>query len=153
MRGKLASGALALTLGACAPLATPSDMGEPAEVERVIDGDTLTAETADGQQLTVRIIGVDAPERGACYGAQATAWLRERVGDRVVILSPPERDDDPYGRALRHVTYDRELVALAAVRAGMARVATYPPNDRHADALADAERDAREDGRGLWGAC
>src|SRR5688500_5204039 len=34
----------------------------PAVVTQVVDGDTVQARSADGRDLTVRLIGIDAPE-------------------------------------------------------------------------------------------
>jgi micrococcal nuclease len=39
------------------------------------------------------------------------------------------------------------------VRDGFATVSTFPPNVRYFDRFLAAERAAREDGVGLWGAC
>ena len=63
-------------------------------VERVIDGDTFVS--AD---YTVRLYGVDTPERGEpCFG-EATDRLRELAGDLVRVESGP-RQEDRYDRAL-----------------------------------------------------
>jgi len=41
---------------------------------------------------------------------------------------------------------NRELVGL-----GYAQVSTYPPDVKYAELFLDAEREARDAGRGLWG--
>ena len=48
----------------------------PALVERVIDGDTIEV-LADQRRLTVRLSGIDAPERGQPGGAAASRFLQE----------------------------------------------------------------------------
>ena len=64
-------------------------------VLRVIDGDTFTT---TGDQ-SVRLFGVDTPERGdQCY-REATARLRELAGDEVRVELGP-RSKDRYGRLL-----------------------------------------------------
>ena len=62
---------------------------------------------------------------------------------------------DPYDRVLAYVwlTDPPRLVNVELVRDGFATVATYPPNVAHLDALKEAERSAREAGRGLWANC
>ena len=66
-------------------------------VIEVIDGDTMRVEAAGGEVLTVRLFGVDTPERGeACYN-DATSRLR-RLADDTVLLVPDERLQDPGGR-------------------------------------------------------
>ena len=53
-------------LGAC--LETPRAAGIPrtliAAVERVSDGETVTAFTGNGTKLRIRLLGIDAPESG-----------------------------------------------------------------------------------------
>jgi micrococcal nuclease len=44
-------------------------------------------------------------------------------------------------------------VNAALVREGYARVYTVPPDVRYAELFRRLEREAREQGRGLWGAC
>ena len=68
-------------------------------VLRVIDGDTFTT---SGDQ-SVRLFGVDTPERGEeCY-TEATARLRELAGGEVRVEFGP-RSSDRYGRLL-YYTY------------------------------------------------
>jgi len=57
------------------------------QVVDVIDGDTFTIEDSGGQPFTVRIFGIDTPERGeACYD-EATARLRELAGAEVQLVT------------------------------------------------------------------
>ena len=61
---------------------------------------------------------------------------------------------DPYDRALLYVWNDEGVfVNLELVRSGAARAVLYEPNDRYIDQMRRAEADARDAGRGLWGAC
>lgn len=67
----------------------------------VIDGDTI--ETSAG---TVRIIGIDAPERGQCGHDEASMAIGRLVssGDPLTLELPPgQNDTDNYGRLLRFV--------------------------------------------------
>ncbi len=67
-------------------------------VLRVIDGDTF----ATSGDLSVRLFGVDTPERGEkCY-REATARLRELAGGEVRVELGP-RSKDRYGRLLYYV--------------------------------------------------
>ncbi len=132
-----------------------------AQVVRVVDGDTIVVRLA-GAQEKVRLIGIDTPEsvdpraEVECFGREA--------GRRTAALLPPGtavrlvRDveaRDRYSRLLAYVyrASDDLFVNLALVAEGYAAVATYPPNLAHVEALAAAARTAREQGRGLWGAC
>ena len=93
----------------------------------VVDGDTI--KTSAG---TVRIIGVDTPERGECGHDRASAAI-ERVlsgGDRVTLTLPRgENDHDTYGRLIRYVTTDEGVdIGLMQLRSGNA-VARYDSTD------------------------
>lgn len=93
----------------------------------VIDGDTI--ETSAG---TVRIIGIDTPERGECGHDEASAALGRlvTVGDPLVLSLPSgENDRDNYGRMLRSVaTADGTDLGRVQIDAGNA-VARYDSSD------------------------
>lgn len=93
----------------------------------VVDGDTI--ETSAG---TVRIIGIDTPERGECGHDRASAAI-ERIlsaGDRVVLKLPRgENDRDAYERLIRYVTTSKGVdVGLMQLTSGNA-VARYDSTD------------------------
>ena len=81
-----------------------------AQVERVIDGDTLVVRHA-GERYTIRLIGADTPETVdptrpvEYFGAEASAFTRARLDGLTVLLVPARTGDtrDAYGRLLRHV--------------------------------------------------
>lgn len=93
----------------------------------VVDGDTV--ETSAG---TVRLIGIDTPERGECGHDQArdAIWNVISVGDTVRLELPDGPNDvDRYGRLLRFVTTaDGTDVGLLQLEAGNA-VARYDSRD------------------------
>ncbi|HEY8477771.1 MAG TPA: thermonuclease family protein [Chloroflexota bacterium] len=156
----------ALVLSACsAPaevaqsVASTALSGGPSSVvvREVVDGDTLDV-SIDGEVRRLRLIGVDTPEvhgQVECYGREAS--------DRTKALAPPgtpvrlEKDvseTDQYGRLLRYVYLpDGRMLNEVLVREGYAQVATFPPDVRYQDRFLDAQRQAREEGAGLWGRC
>lgn len=76
-----------------------------ATVIRVVDGDTVDLSVDIGFDvninLRVRLAGIDAPERGKPGGAEATAWLTEKLRPRVNVLVKTEKDKrEKYGRYL-----------------------------------------------------
>lgn len=95
--------------------------------QSVIDGDTI--ETSDG---TVRIIGIDAPESGACGYDEASAFVSSLlvVGDSTILDLPEgQNDQDQYGRMLRYVNTAQGIdLGLAVLTAGLA-VARYDSTD------------------------
>lgn len=136
----------------------PQENCQPATLVRVIDGDTIAVEVG-GARDTVRLIGVDAPElhhptRGPePFGAEAAASLARLLEGRRLCLERDVSDRDRYGRLLRYVWLeDGTLVNEALVAAGMATVATFPPDVKYTDSrLLPAQRAARAAGAGVWG--
>lgn len=133
----------------------PPPGAERASVSRVIDGDTLVL--ADGR--TVRLLGIDTPETvhpdmagPQPFGEEAARRLRSLVEGREVRLERDVSDTDHFGRSLRHLWLDRELVTHTLLREGLGYAQAVPPDRRHAGSLREAEAAARAAGRGLWGA-
>lgn len=132
--------------------------GDDATVDHVVDGDTIVV---DGGER-VRLIGIDTPETKdprepvGCFGREAARRTGNLLapGTRVRLAYDVERTDR-YDRTLAYVyrVGDGLFVNAELVRGGYAYAYTYPPNVAHADELVALQRDAREAGRGLWGAC
>ena len=131
---------------------------EEASVVNVVDGDTIDV-LIGGRELRVRYIGVDTPETVdprrpvGCFGREASERNRRLVEGRSVGLERDVSETDQYGRLLRYVWVDGQMVNAALVEEGYATAATYPPDVRYAELFAALEVQAREAGRGLWGAC
>ena len=134
------------------------------QVLRVIDGDTIVIE--GGQR--VRYIGIDAPEmahprygrRGEPFGEAARRFNEKLVLGRRVRLEFDVEREDRYGRLLAYVWVparpsgaggEDALVNAELVRAGLAEARRYPPNLKYAKRLEQLEREARLEGRGMWG--
>ena len=120
------------------------------EVRDIVDGDTLHVETVDGETLTIRVFGIDTPERGeACY-SEATDRLRVLAADAVLLL-PDERLRDQGGRELRYLfTADGASIDAAMLNEGLAVAWRFDGAFR--DELIALEESAQAAGRGcLWG--
>ena len=140
----------------------PTGPTQGATLVRVVDGDTIRV-IVGGVEERVRYIGIDTPELNTSsaatpdpYAEAATnANARLLAGGRLV-LEKDVSERDRYGRLLRDVWIERDgawtLVNLALVADGYAQASTYPPDVKYVDALLAAQRAAREQGRGLWGA-
>ena len=115
----------------------------PASYLGAVDGDTITTDLG-----TVRIIGIDTPERGECGYASARANI-ERVlapGDAILLIKPPRQSDtDRYQRKLRFVfTADATRdVGLAQLADGHA-VARYNSSDGYPKHPLEAEYSAAQ---------
>lgn len=101
---------------ALAPREVVADPGVAAVCLRVVDGDTIVL--ASGER--VRLLCVDTPERGEAGFVEAREFLRLKIEGRAISLEadPAMRDRDRFGRLLRYVWCDGELVNAALVRAG-----------------------------------
>lgn len=99
----------------------------PAQITRVIDGDTVEA-TVGGQRERIRLIGIDTPERGRpCFSAASTR-LGQLIGDGAILLEadPTQDDRDRYNRLLRYLwRADGTLLNLVLVSEGLAAEYTY----------------------------
>ena len=135
----------------------PPDHGVSAQVLRVIDGDTIEV-SIDGETYKVRYIGIDTPETKhpekpvEWMGPEAAAQNEKLVGGKTVILEKDVSETDKYGRLLRYVWVGDLMVNAELVRLGYAQVSTYPPDVKYQDLFLQLQREAREAGRGLWGA-
>lgn len=145
----------ALLLGACSSSGQPQSNGEmEATVQRVVDGDTVELSTGE----KVRLIGVDTPETVKPnhpvepYGKEASDFSKQLLTGQKVTL---KFDVEPYDKYKRLLAYmylqDGTFVNEKLVRDGYARIMTIPPNVANADLFLEAEREARENNRGLWG--
>jgi len=130
--------------------------GEQAQVTRVVDGDTIEV-LMTANTYKVRYIGVDTPETVdprrpvGCYGREASERNRQLVEGKTVELEKDVSETDDFGRLLRYVWVDGEMVNATLVREGYAVASTYPPDVKHQKLLASLQREAIAAGRGLWG--
>lgn len=140
-----------------APPAGPTAAGLAlAQVTRVVDGDTIDV-LLDGSEQRVRYIGIDTPETVdprrpvECFGREASERNHQLVEGRTVGLERDVSETDQFGRLLRYVWLEGEMVNATLVAEGYAAAATFPPDVKYADTFAALEEEARAAGRGLWG--
>lgn len=133
------------------PTPTPGvPPGQPAQVTKIVDGDTIDVSIA-GVEQRVRYILMNTPETEQPYGPEATAANRALVAGQTVTLVKDVSETDRYGRLLRYVYLaDGIFVNAELVRQGFAQVATYPPDVSQEAAIHAAEAEARAARRGLW---
>jgi endonuclease YncB( thermonuclease family) len=118
-------------------------------VTAITDGDTVTVEM-DGTSYTVRYIGMDTPERGDPFYAEATQANSDLVLGREVWLEKDVNETDRFGRLLRYVYVGDVMINEELVRTGYAQASAYPPDVKYQERLDRAERLARENNAGLW---
>ncbi|MDR2091807.1 MAG: thermonuclease family protein [Azoarcus sp.] len=117
------------------------------QVIRVADGDTLTLRNARGKKTTVRLAGIDAPEKCQPFGQRSRASLVELALDRHATVKV--LDIDQYGRTvgLVRIGDNDETLNRLQIRRGLAWV--YARYNRDTS-LRPLEQEARNARRGLW---
>jgi len=129
---------------------TPLAGHETALVVRVLDGDTVEVLLA-GETLRLRYIGIDSPEDGQPFAAEATEANRQLVEGKKVFLEKDVSETDRYDRILRYAyLLDGTFINAELVREGYARVAAYPPDTRYQDYLESMQGEASQAGLGIW---
>jgi micrococcal nuclease len=116
-------------------------------VTQVIDGDTFKLNIGE----TIRLTGIDAPEKTAYYYNESKTALEEMIKGKIVALERDISNKDKYGRLLRYVYVDNgTFVNLKLISEGYARAAEYPPDTKYAEELREAENDAKANNIGIW---
>lgn len=136
----------------------------PVSVVRVVDGDTYYV-NMDGQEVKVRLIGVDTPESVAPQSyTDATGKENTEVGEYISEIMKDvikegdtlllEFDVDMYDKYDRVLAYayfeDGEMVQDFLLSNGLAQTMTITPNVKYSDHFADVQRVAVENGIGIW---
>jgi endonuclease YncB( thermonuclease family) len=107
----------------------PPAQADTATVDHWSDGDTVV--TTAG--TTVRLVGINAPDKSACGYKPATRLAESLAppGATITLTDPGTGDDkDDYGRLLRYVGVDGVDIGLRQIRAGSQ--AKYDSTDGYA---------------------
>jgi micrococcal nuclease len=122
-------------------------------VTRVVDGDTIIL---NGNER-VRLIGVDTPETVhpqepvEYYGTEASAFTKRLCEGKSVRLEYDWQKQDKYGRTLAYVYLeDGTFLNAEIIKQGYGHAYTRFPF-KHLEEFRGYEREARENGKGLWG--
>ena len=125
-------------------------------VKEVIDGDTI--KIADN--IRIRLIGINSPDRGECYYEEARVFAKELLEGKKVRLEKDISGEDIYNRLLRYVVLLNDepegsnlLINDYLVRQGYAQSVASPPDNRYRDLLSSAQEEAIRENRGLWDEC
>lgn len=170
---------LAFLLAAGCTVPAADDMGgapcrpgvsSPVSVVRIIDGDTLRVIFPDGSQDTVRILGIDTPEKAAddndpgkfggagddrflaLWGGAAAQYTAARLDGQAITIESDcaAGTRDRYGRILAYITLpDGSDLGEELVAQGLARVYT-PESFVRKDRYLLVQQQAIRDGRGIW---
>lgn len=138
------------------PPPNPEDQQNPncalsGKVVSVTDGDTLKLLDAKNQQHTIRLAGIDAPEKAQPFGNAAKKHLGDLVADKQVCTSGSKTDK--YGRTVAKVMLDDQDIDLQMVKDGYAwHFKKYEGEQTQEDreSYAAAHDQAKSDTIGLW---
>jgi len=137
---------------ACSPSVEPPTTtgggigsGRAVDIESVLDGDSVRVIAASGS-IEIRLLGINAPERGECWSDEARTALTDALaaGD----ISMVGEEEDQYGRLLAYLFSNTTNVNRRLVLDGNA-IAIAVEHDELPDFLA-AEEEAIALERGLW---
>lgn len=115
------------------------------KVVSVADGDTITILTPDKEQVKIRLVEIDAPEKDQPYGQKSKQSLSDLVFGKDVSVEWDKTDK--YKRTLGRVFVGDTDVNLQQVKNGAAWAYTQYLTD---DRIKQAETEARNAKAGLW---
>lgn len=130
------------------------------EVVRVKDGDTYVLKI-NGEETTVRLIGVDTPESVApadyskentSEGKAISEIVKQKIqsGD-ILCVEYDVSKTDKYGRTLAYLYFENGLMVQEwLLENGYARVMTVQPNSKYSERFAEIQHQAAENKVGLW---
>lgn len=142
-----------------APVAlTHASTADTYPVIKVVDGDTLAVEM-NRTSVTLRLIGLDTPETVdprkpvQCFGKEASSKAKELLTGKIVRLEmdPSQGTLDKYGRTLAYVFLpDGALFNQYMIAEGYGHEYTYNLPYKYQSEFKAAEKQAREEKKGLW---
>lgn len=86
-----------------------------------------------------------------CFGHEARDYNEGLVLGKTVELEKDVSETDQFGRLLRYVWLDGEMVNATLVRDGYAQASAYPPDVKYQSLFSTLQAEARDAARGLWG--
>ena len=142
-------------LAGLASAASTGEFTQKGVVTQVVDGDTLQVRLASGRTERVRLIGIDAAERGACFAAPAAERARQLALSKPVVLRGDRTQDtrDRYGRLLAYGLPGGRDLGYQLVAGGFAKVYVYRDPFQRLGAYRTAESRAKSAPAGTWKAC
>jgi micrococcal nuclease len=115
----------------------------------IVDGDTFR----DSEGESIRLLGIDTPEKGDTFCNEATHSLDSLLKGHVLRYEFDSRKRDRYGRLLAYVFTEDAFVNRELVRMGLAEVYIFPDDMKNLDyrsLLIEDQMLARGDSLGIW---
>jgi endonuclease YncB( thermonuclease family) len=124
-------------------------------VTEVVDGDTLHV-LINNKIETVRLVLVDTPETKhptkpiEPFGPEASKFMKDLLEGKTVKLEKDVSATDRYGRLLKYVWLNDQMVNEILLEKGLARVAVFPPDVKYVEAFRAVQKQAQEAKAGIW---
>lgn len=118
-----------------------------AKVVGIKDGDTVVVLDSLNNQITLRLAGVDCPEKSQPFGTKAKQFTSDQI--YLKTIKYVVTDTDRYGRSIAMIYYDEDNKYLSAeiIKAGMGwHYKRYSTSKE----LALLEDNAKKNKIGLW---
>ena len=115
-------------------------------VVAITDGDTIKVRCGESEQTTIRLAGIDAPEKKMPFGQQSKQALSDLCYQAQATITP--KTTDRYGRTVADVQCRGQDAGTEQVRAGMAWV--YDRYSKGYESLYPLQTAARSSKDGLW---
>ena len=122
------------------------------KVVGITDGDTITVLDSKKTQHKIRLMGIDAPEKKQDFGNESKKVLSNYIYQKEVTVE--YKKQDRYKRKVGKVILDNQDICLQMVKDGMAwHYKDYEKEQSKTDRdlYSQAEVNARNEKRGLWG--
>lgn len=116
--------------------------GERIFVDRVIDGDTVVS-----NGTSIRLLGINAPERGEMYSAEASEFLEEMVLNKTVGVKVIGKDR--YYRELAYLFIGSKNVNLELVKNGLSNFYFPSGKDAYYNEFLVAWKECLEEGKNI----
>jgi endonuclease YncB( thermonuclease family) len=104
-----------------------------AKVQRIVDGDTIVANNE-----TIRLLGINTPERGEKYYFEAKEFLEKTILNKTIRLEFVGETQDKYYRTLAYVFLDDKNINVEIVKNGFANYYFYDGKDKYSKDLENA---------------
>jgi len=99
-------------------------------VVNVIDGDTFEYYDADSESIkTVRLICVDAPEKGKEGYEESKIFLQNLILGKQIYMEKDISETDKYGRLLRYIYLDDIFINKLVLDENHAKLLIIPPDE------------------------
>lgn len=148
--GLLLSMRMAIYLFLVLSVSAPSS-GQAGTAERLNNRGLITFETGAGEQLTIRLAGLELPRPGSPGHELAMrfidGWLAAGVSE---LRLPADERLDRYGHHIADLHREDALLSEALVSAGYAIAYSWPDTRHEGAHLLVLEAEARSGNRGLW---